>query len=222
MRIETLDHVALWVGDRDGMAEFLCTGLGMHVIQRTADFTLVGWDARGGKLTLFAADGPREPGALDRIVLRPPDLERALEAVPQVDRTASGEYRFAAPEALPLSLVGGEGPPDIARLVLRLSEPRDAFDRFQALGFQVEGPLLRAGKGLLELSAEEPPPAERPFLNHVGLLVESADDHIREAKERAFEIADIVDAQNTRALFVWGPERIKLEYVEHKDSFALT
>jgi hypothetical protein len=33
---------------------------------------------------------------------------------------------------------------------------------------------------------------------------------------------DIVDAPNTCALFVYGPERIKLEYVEHKASFALT
>jgi hypothetical protein len=30
------------------------------------------------------------------------------------------------------------------------------------------------------------------------------------------------DAPNTDALFVYGPERIKLEYVEHKASFALT
>jgi len=32
----------------------------------------------------------------------------------------------------------------------------------------------------------------------------------------------VVDAANTRALFVWGPDRVKLEYVEHKPSFSLT
>ena len=37
----------------------------------------------------------------------------------------------------------------------------------------------------------------------------------------AAKIADIIDAANTYALFVWGPERIKLEYVEHKASFSL-
>jgi Mg-chelatase subunit ChlD len=36
-----------------------------------------------------------------------------------------------------------------------------------------------------------------------------------------FEIADSVDAPNTHALFVYGRERIKLEYVEHTASFAL-
>ena len=36
------------------------------------------------------------------------------------------------------------------------------------------------------------------------------------------EIADIVDAANTYAVFVWGPERVKVEYVEHKPTFSLT
>ena len=38
----------------------------------------------------------------------------------------------------------------------------------------------------------------------------------------AAAIADVVDAANTYAVFVWGPERVKLEYVEHKPSFSLT
>ena len=59
MKIETLDHVALWVGDRDELADFLVDRLGMHVIDRTDKFTLVGADARRGKLTLFAAEPER-------------------------------------------------------------------------------------------------------------------------------------------------------------------
>jgi hypothetical protein len=35
------------------------------------------------------------------------------------------------------------------------------------------------------------------------------------------DLQHIVDAANTLAVFVWGPERIKLEYVEHKASFSL-
>src|SRR5215213_10865378 len=46
MKIETLDHIALWVSDRDELAEFLVDRLGMHVIDRTDKFTLVGADAR--------------------------------------------------------------------------------------------------------------------------------------------------------------------------------
>jgi hypothetical protein len=52
--------------------------------------------------------------------------------------------------------------------------------------------------------------------------VESAERHLEEARERGLEVADVVDAANTYAVFVWGPERIKLEYVEHKPTFSLT
>ena len=34
-------------------------------------------------------------------------------------------------------------------------------------------------------------------------------------------IVDRFDAPNTFAVFVWGPDRVKLEYVEHKPSFSL-
>jgi hypothetical protein len=34
-------------------------------------------------------------------------------------------------------------------------------------------------------------------------------------------LADVVDAPNTLAVFVWTPGRVKLEYVEHKPSFSL-
>jgi len=59
VRPETLDHVALWVADRDPIADFLTERVGMHVVDRTDAFTLVGSDARRGKLTLFAAEGRR-------------------------------------------------------------------------------------------------------------------------------------------------------------------
>jgi len=49
MRPQTLDHVALWVADRDPIAEFVTDHVGMHVIERTDKFTLVGSDARRGK-----------------------------------------------------------------------------------------------------------------------------------------------------------------------------
>src|SRR5919108_3479133 len=82
MQANALDHVALWVADRDRLAEFAYAYLGMHEIERTGNFTLVGADARRGKLTLFAAEGPRDPGVLERVVLRVSDLAIALERLP--------------------------------------------------------------------------------------------------------------------------------------------
>src|ERR671930_2583165 len=97
MQPKTLDHIALWVADRDPIADFLTEHLGMHVIDRTDKFTLVGSDARRGKLTLFAAEGPREQGALKHVALRVSDLDAALERLPKeldVDRARDGEAYF--------------------------------------------------------------------------------------------------------------------------------
>ena len=78
------------------------------------------------------------------------------------------------------------------------------------------------GGAFLELIPGDPRRAERPLLNHIGVLVDSVDEHRAEAEELGIEIDDLVDAPNTLALFVWGPDRVKLEYVEHKPSFSLT
>ena len=60
----------------------------------------------------------------------------------------------------------------------------------------------------------------KPLLNHVAVLVDEVDPVIAEAEKR--EIVDnVVDAANTLAVFVWGPERVRIEYVEHKPGFAL-
>src|SRR3954465_15800692 len=50
---KTLDHVAFWVTDREPIVDFLTQHVGMHVIDNQDAFTLVGSDARRGKLTLF-------------------------------------------------------------------------------------------------------------------------------------------------------------------------
>src|SRR6266542_2897465 len=106
MRPKILDHVALWVADRDRIADFVTRHLGMHVIERTDKFTLVGSDARHGKLTLFVEEGPRERGALKHVALRVSDLEDALGELPEldVDRGSGGAY-FDVAEELRLGLV---------------------------------------------------------------------------------------------------------------------
>ena len=83
MELERLDHVALWVEDRDAIADFATAHLGMHVIERTDRFTLVGSHARHGKLTLFADEPGREAGPLAEIGLRVTSLERAVAALPE-------------------------------------------------------------------------------------------------------------------------------------------
>jgi len=200
----------------------------MHEIERTERFTIVGADSRKGKLTLFADDVERAPGPLARIALRVGDLEKALGELPRELPVARPEPRFATftgPQQLGLGLIEAGGAEyDIDHVTLRVRDSERALLRLAELGFEGDGQSLRAGatgaRVLLE-SGDGGHDGDRSLLNHLGLLVESAEDHVQEARRRGLEIADIVDAANTYAVFVLGPDRIKLEYVEHKDSFSL-
>jgi catechol 2,3-dioxygenase-like lactoylglutathione lyase family enzyme len=229
---ETLDHVALWVADRDPIADFVTSRVGMHVVDRTDAFTLVGSDARRGKLTLFAAEGPREQGALKHVALRVSALEdalRGLEGV-QVDQPRAGEAYFDVHEGLRLGLV--EAPTevdyDLDHVALFSGAPEETAREYQRFGFASASlgpsgaPRVEVGGAFVEFHPGEPGDPEKPLLNHLAVLVESADEHIEEARDLGIEIADIVDAANTYAVFVWGPERVKVEYVEHKPTFSLT
>ena len=209
MKVEALDHVALWVDDRDGLAGFLSETFGMHVIERTEAFTLVGADARRGKLTLFAAEGPRDQGALAEIGIRVP----AGKGRPQLGDVPSG---------VPLAAVESVGEEyDLDHVTFRVPDPDTAFAELATLGFERDDGRLRAGTALVDFEQGDPGETERPLLNHLGLLVRSTEEHIAEARRRGLNIDNIVDAANTYALFVWGPSGIKLEYVEHKPTFSL-
>jgi catechol 2,3-dioxygenase-like lactoylglutathione lyase family enzyme len=228
MQANALDHVALWVADRARLADFAYRHLGMHVIERTDDFTLMGADARRGKLTLFAADGPREPGVLERVVLRVSDLERAVAALPagiDVERADDGLVRFDAPEGLGLGLVeraGAEVEYDIDQVILRVPDPDKTAEALGGLGLFPDGDRrLVVGDKSVRLVQEEASEGERPLLNHIALLVDSGQEQLQEARRRGIEVAEVRDAANTFAVFVWGPNRIKIEYVEHKPTFSL-
>jgi catechol 2,3-dioxygenase-like lactoylglutathione lyase family enzyme len=212
MRIETLDHVALWVEDRDALADFLVEEFAMHVIDRTDAFTLLGGDARRGKLTLFEAEGPREAGVLKEIAVR----------VPVEVAGSDAEKLLTGPGGVPLRRIESEEPvADLVQVAFRVPDPDSSFAQLAELGFVAEEGRLRVGDAFVVLERGEAAETDRPLLNHLGLRVESAEEHLEEAKRRGLDIADVVDAANTSAVFVWGPDGIKLEYVEHKPTFSL-
>ena len=212
MQPQTLDHVALWVSGRERMAAAAVERLGVRVIERTDRFTLLGADARRGKLTLFDAEGRRERGALERIGLRVTSLDGRE---PLVDLG----------EGLTVALVEAETDSelDLDHVALRAEDPDAAARGWERLGFTSAGAgRLEVGGAFLELTQGDPGEPERPLLNHLGVLVDSVEEHRVEAEELGVEIDDVVDAPNTLALFVWGPDRVKLEYIEHKPSFSLS
>jgi catechol 2,3-dioxygenase-like lactoylglutathione lyase family enzyme len=228
-----LDHVAYWVAGRDAIADFVTAHLGMHVIDRTERFTLLGSNARRGKITLFDADGPRERGALGHVAFRVSDFDAALAQLPadlELDRPREGEAYFELNEGVRLGLVRAETDVDydLDHVALLSASPDETAKRYTSLGFETAAPgpsgapRVEVGGAWVEFHPGEPGEPEKPLLNHLAVLVDSAEEHIAGANDLGVEIDDVVDAPNTLAVFVWGPERVRVEYVEHKPTFSLT
>ncbi len=231
MKVQKLDHIALYMGDRSAAAGFLTTHLGFHVVDNTERYTLVGAGGRLGKLTLF--DAPQgttpSPGEIERITIRVADPEAAAArlpggagAVPQ-----GGGYSFTGPEDLPLALVAGEGEfadYDLGGFVLRSGSPEESASTFVEMGFAPgdEATTVKAGDYLIRLTDSTPEENGGGMIFHVGCLVDSAEDHRKQAEEQGLEVQDFVDGPNTLAVFVRGPEGVSVEYVEHKPTFSLT
>ena len=219
MRPKTLDHVAFWVADREPIVDFLTEHVGMHVIDRQDAFTLVGSDARRGKLTLFTAEGPREQGAFKHVALRVSDLERATADLPSAQLELGEGVRVQLVEA-PTDVEY-----DLDHVALVSADPEQTAKDYTELGFNPAEPSdghprVEVGGAYVEFHRGDPGVPDKPLLNHVAVLVDEVDPVIAEAEKR--EIVDnVVDAANTRAVFVWGPERVRIEYVEHKPGFAL-
>jgi catechol 2,3-dioxygenase-like lactoylglutathione lyase family enzyme len=205
----TLDHVALWLADRDAIADQLEARFGMHVIERTDRFTLMGADARRFKLTLFVAEGPREPGALKHVTLRVNDGDE-------------GEHDLGQGVHLNVVRAPTDVDFDLDHVALYSADPEATAREYLSLGFEKAHPSdgvprVELGGSYVEFHRGDPSEPKRPLLNHLAVLVDSADA----AKELPAEVADVVDAPNTYAVFLWGPERVKIEYVEHKPTFSL-
>jgi catechol 2,3-dioxygenase-like lactoylglutathione lyase family enzyme len=220
---KTLDHVAFWVADRDAIVERATRHLGMHVIDRTDSFTLIGSDARRGKLTLFQAEGPRDPGALKHVALRVSDLDAARRQLPE-----GGGDSVSLGEGVDVRLV--EAPTDVEydldHVALYTPSPESTAKTYRRYGFNAAEPLdgvqrVEVGGAHVEFYEGAPDESDRPLLNHIAVLVDSADAHRADAEDDGIEVESFVDAPNTRAVFLWGPDRVRIEYVEHKPTFSL-
>jgi hypothetical protein len=216
MTPKTLDHIALWLADRDAAVDALLGQFDMHVIDRTDRFTLIGHDARRGKLTLFDADGPRERGALKHVALRVSSLDGTPAAV---DAGEGFEVRLVEAET--------DSEYDLDHVAVFSTDPEATAREYERYGFRAAEPSadghprVEVGGAHIEFHPGDPGNPERPLLNHLAVLVDSAEEHKTEAERAGIEVADFVDAANTLAVFVWLPEHVKLEYVEHKPTFSL-
>ena len=214
MRPEKLDHVAVFVSDPDRVAATMCARLPFRVIERTDEFVLVGRSPELGKITLFHAPGPRDRGALLHIGIGVPCAEAATS--------------FDAGEGLAVALVPApaEGHVELRHIGLLAPDPSASARAWLAYGFERASRIgtaerVRIGEASVELHAGDPPATDRPLLNHLGLLVESLAGVTESVAEHGFDVTREVDAENSKAIFVRGPDGVELEYIEHKPSFVL-
>ena len=225
MTLNSLDHVALWTDERERLARLLIDCCGMHEIERTDRFTLVGGDARLGKLTLFDAEGPRDPGVLERVVLRVPDPDEAAERLAAAGAALDADGGMATAETA-AGLALGLVPPRTGSPTSTASSSGCRAPRPPSPASRSSGSSARATTSGSPARTSSCTAAGRPRGSgrcsttwrswSTGRTTPSG-----EARSRGIEVADVVDAPNTRAVFVWGPDRIKLEYVEHKPGFSL-
>jgi hypothetical protein len=149
------------------------------------------------------------------------DLDAAVAGLPEgtaVDDAA----RFEAPGGVPLALVERRGVDfDLDHVVLRLPDRAGALDELEGMGFERRDGALAVGDRELRIVEGDTVDGDRPLLNHIALLVDSAGEVQRDAEERGVEIDDVKDAPNTLAVFLRGPSGVRIEYVEHKPGFAL-
>jgi catechol 2,3-dioxygenase-like lactoylglutathione lyase family enzyme len=217
---KTLDHVAFWVAEREPIVQFLERHLGMHRIAQEDNFTLMGTNARRGKLTLFDAEGPRDQGAFEHVALRVSDLEAARAELP-----AGTPEVFDVGGGIRLTLV--EAPTDVEydldHVAVFSAEPERTAEEYLRYGFEPAGQArVEVGGAYVEFHPGSPGDPARPLLNHLAVLVDSADEVLTDAGELGIEVESVVDAANTYAAFLWGPDRVRIEYVEHKPTFSLT
>jgi catechol 2,3-dioxygenase-like lactoylglutathione lyase family enzyme len=160
---------------------------------------------------LFDAEGPREAAVLGRIGLRLPGV--------------SGQHTEIG-EGLVLRLVPGDEI-DLDHVALRVPDPDASARRWLDYGLHpapsTENGTTRIelGGAFIELERSDVPHSERPLLNHLGARVASAEEQRVEAGKHRIEVVNVVDAPNTLAVFVRGPDGVTLEYIEHKPSFSL-
>ena len=123
---------------------------------------------------------------------------------------------------MPLALVQRPGVEfDLDHVVLRLPDRDAALAELAGMGFERRDGALAVRDRELRIVEGGAPEGERPLLNHLALLVDSADEVQRDAESRGVEIDDVKDAPNTLAVFLRGPSGVRIEYVEHKPGFAL-
>lgn len=215
MDVAKLDHVALRVHDPERAAAQLLGRLPFRVLQRTDELLLLGRSPELGKVTLLPDPEAGRAELLHHVAIRVP----AATAITEV----------TLDEELDIRLVPGDvdGDVELDHVALAVDDAvasAEAWRSYELATHDVEPGLqrVRIADAHIELvSGDNARDRRRGVLDHVGLLVTSIRDAQDLAARQGLTVDRVVDADNSRALFVRGPDGVEIEYIEHKASFAL-
>ncbi len=217
-----IDHLALRVVDPEGMAAFLGEYCEMQRAGSAEGFSVLSAPGARTKLFLFEADAPPAAGALDRVVLRVSDLDRAAALLPdaiEVRRVEPELAVFEGPEGLGLgltSVLGGGVDYDVDHVVLRVMDPDETTIALAELGFVPRGGALHVADKRVLLETGMRSAGENERLSHIGVLVESVQAVREQALRGGLQFDELTLDPNRVGVYIRGPERIRVEYSERR------
>ena len=216
-----IDHLGLRVLDPPEVARFLTECCGMESDESDEGFLVVGAPGGRTRFFLFEADRSPEPGMLERVVLRVGDLERALALLPAGVDAHEEEPElalFRGPHDLELgftSVFGGGVDYDLDHVVLRVMDPDEATIGLAELGFVPRGiGGLQVADKQIQLRPGIRSAGDNELLDHIGVLVQSADAIRGQALRAGLDFDEMTLAPSVLGIYVRGPERIRIEYAE--------
>ena len=206
----------------------------MHVIDATERFTLLGSNARRGKITLFDAEGPRERGALEHVALPRVRVStrrwRAAGGL-ELERPRAGEAYFDVGARACGSGSSRRRPTSTTTSTTSRSSranPEETAGEYGSLGFAPRragpsgAPRVEVGGAWVEF---QPASRARRTSRCSTTSPSSSSRPTSTSPPRTTSASRSTTSSTPRtryAVFLWGPERVRIEYVEHKPTFSLT
>jgi hypothetical protein len=197
----------------------------MEVIEKTDRFTLIGPSFSHGKITLLdstSSERPRADQLFSIQLAESKGVEHApvtLECGVVITTTPFDVLGIDDPEFPRHAVVG---------VSLRCVDPPIAAARFAAEhdmavdSVRPDVAVVDVGQGTADgrivLLRERAEPGDEPVLDHIGIRVGNAAARRDQIAERDIEVLRWVEAPNSNAAFVSGPDGVVLEYVEHTNS----
>lgn len=221
--MSVFDHVAIATDDRAGLVAAVLDVLPwMRPVQQTDRLTLLGTGPLGGKLTVLDAPEP-QVGEQQRGSVRQAQIVALM-----VDGRLAGPIVVSGLAITPTRSPEAGSPQGIVGVTVAVSDPPIAAAEIAELTSGTIGTLRRDAAtikvGVTTLTfvrLSESSHADASLgVDHFGVLVPDLGDALALREAAGDVVQSRMDAQNSSAAFFAGPDGMRVELIQHADSFA--